>query len=227
MKIVLLSIFPEIFNSFLDCSLIKKVLENKILEVEIINFREFADPPHYKVDDEIYGGGAGMLLKPDPLIKAIETAEIKLPDAQKILLSASGKKYTQTTANNLAKAKELILVCGRYEGVDQRVIDLKIDQEIAIGDFVCMGGEVPAMLLIESTVRLIENAIGNPESLTEESFTLKEDQQTLLEGPQYTRPAEFRGQSVPEILLSGDHQKITKWRKEKSQEKTKANRPDL
>ena len=227
LKISVLTIFPEIFESYLKASLIGKAIQKKIIDINLVDFRNFAEPPHYKVDDIIYGGGAGMLLKPEPLIKAIYSEEEKLPKAKKILLSASGEKFTQKVAENLSKESELIIVCGRYEGVDQRVIDLKIDHEYCLADVVCMGGEVPAMMIIESLTRLLTEGIGNPESLLEESFSIQNDGKILLEAPQYTRPPEYMGAKVPEILLSGNHLKIKEWRLNEAAKKTKKNRPDL
>lgn len=222
-RIIVLSIFPDIFESFLKASLIGKAVEAGKLSVELINFRDFSDPPHHKVDDEPYGGGAGMVLKPEPLSRAIKHAKQTLPDAKVILFSASGAKFTQPVACSLSlRTGGLILVCGRYEGVDQRFIDLYVDQEFSMGDFVCMGGEVPAMLLIEAIIRLKPEIIGNPESLTNESFT-----EQLLEAPQYTRPREFEELTVPADLLSGAHKRIEAWRKQESINKTKKNRPDL
>lgn len=222
-KIIVLSIFPEIFESFLKTSLIGKAIAANKLNIEVINFRDFSDPPHFKVDDEPFGGGAGMVLKPEPLARAVIKAKEKLPNAEVILLSASGEKFKQTTAKELSQYdKGLILVCGRYEGVDQRFIDLYVNQELNLGDFICMGGEVPAMLLIEAVTRLKPEIIGNPDSLQNESFN-----ENLLEAPQYTRPREFEGQSVPEDLLSGSHKKIAEWKKTAGLTKTKKNRPDL
>ncbi len=226
-KFSVLTIFPELFTSYLEASLIGKAIKNQIVEINLVNFRRFAEPPHFKVDDITYGGGAGMLLKPEPLIQAISEEEVKLPKAKKILLSASGKKFTQQVANELSKESELIIVCGRYEGVDQRVIDLKIDEEYCLADVVCMGGEVPAMMIIEAITRLLTEGIGNPDSLLEESFSITDENKLLLESPQYTRPPEYAGLSVPEVLLSGNHANIKKWRWAEALKKTKKNRPDL
>ena len=223
-KIDILTIFPELFNSFLGCSLIKKAIDKDLLEVGCINIRDFSEPPHFKVDDEPFGGGAGMLLKPEPLTLAIRASKLRLPNAKVVLLSAAGKLFHQKVASELSQLSELILVCGRYEGVDQRVIDREIDLEISMGDYVVMGGEVPAMLMIEAITRLKPQIIGNEDSLTSESF---HEDQNLLEAPQYTRPADFKGAKVPAELLSGDHEKIKKWRRLAAEERTKKNRPDL
>lgn len=222
MKVEVLTLFPEIFSGFLSSSLIGKSIQNGILEVTLTNFREFADPPHFKVDDEPYGGGAGMVLKPEPLIAAIRAAKKRLPQAKVICLTPSGKTLTQESCGTLSQSTELIFVCGRYEGFDQRILDLEVDLEISIGDYVLMGGEVPTMVLLEATVRLIDGAIGNKESIQEESFS-----SNLLEGPQYTRPQSFEGLDVPEVLRSGDHSKIAEWRRAEARKKTKTNRIDL
>ena len=213
------------FQGFTTSSLIAKAIEKSVISINVVNIRDYADPPHFKVDDEIYGGGAGMLFKPEPLIAAIEAVESK--ESHTVLMSAAGRKFTQEAANQLSKQKELILIAGRYEGVDQRVVDLKVDQELCISDAICMGGEVPAMFVIEAVTRLLSEGIGNPDSLNEESFSLKAEGNLLLEAPHYTRPPEYRGKKVPEVLLSGDHKKIKAWREEQSKIRTKQNRPDL
>ena len=227
MNIIILTIFPEIFTGFLSSSLIHKALTKKQISIECINIRDFASSPHQNVDDTPYGGGAGMVMKPEPLADAIEAAQKKEPAAMTILLSASGVPLDQKKALDLSKQSALILVCGRYEGVDQRIIDEFIDLELSIGDFVMMGGEVAAMAVIEASTRLIDQVIGNEESLEEESFSINSDKGILLEGPHYTRPADFRGMKVPDILLSGDHKKISEWRLEQAIVKTKRNRPEL
>lgn len=226
MRIEILTIFPDIFSGFLSGSLIGKAIERELLTVALTNFRDFADPPHHQVDDTPYGGGAGMVLRPEPLVRAIRDARARLPNAPVILLSASGSRFTQGHAQDLSGLAEMILVCGRYEGVDQRAIDLEIDQELSIGDYVLMGGEVGAMVLIEATTRLIGGVLGNNESIEHESFST-ESTPHLIEGPHFTRPAEFEGHKVPEVLLSGDHKKISAWRHEQSLKSTQSKRPDL
>lgn len=226
MKIKIISIFPEIFSGFIQASLIEKAIARGLVSIETIRLRDFADPPHFHVDDTPYGGGAGMVIKPEPLTRAIESARIGMEAPLVILLSASGRQFTQHTARELSLRRELILICGRYEGVDQRVIDLMIDQEISIGEYVLMGGEVAAMAVIEASTRLIEGVLGNPESIEHESFSTSQAA-SLLEGPQYTRPAVFRDKAVPEVLLSGDHKKIVEWRSRSALERTRANRPSL
>lgn len=226
MKIIILTIFPSLFDGFLNASLIKKAQERTLLEVTLINIRDFSEPPHHQVDDVPYGGGAGMVMKPEPLMRAIEHAKSLLPGAPVVLLTPAGELMHQTCASELAQ-QDLILLCGRYEGIDQRVIDLAVDRQISIGDYVIMGGEVAAMVVIEATVRLIPGVIGNADSLTRESFTPQLNKSGMLEAPQYTRPAEFRGQLVPDVLLSGNHKMIDDWRAQKSEELTKKRRPEL
>lgn len=226
MKIEVLTIFPELFSGFVSSSLIDKAIERGFLEISFLDIRTFADPPHYHVDDVPYGGGAGMLMKPEPIARAIEDAKSRLPSARVLLMSAGGSVFKQAKAVELSQLGELIIVCGRYEGVDQRVIDLLVDEEISIGDFVLMGGEVPAMTIIEAAARLIPGVVGNELSIVHESFSTEASEQ-LLESPQYTRPPVFRGQTVPEVLLSGNHQKIADWRHEQSLQRTAVRRPDL
>ncbi len=222
MQIFVLTIFPEIFSSFLKTSLIEKAIKKNILSIDIVNIRDFSSPPHYKVDDEPYGGGAGMVLKPEPIFEAIKNLKEKIEDAHTILLTPSGNTFNQQKAVDFSQKDNLIFICGRYEGVDQRVIDLCVDEEMSIGDYVLMGGEIPAMAIIEATSRLIPNVIGNSESIITESFS-----ENFLEAPQYTHPEEFQGLKVPNVLLSGHHKNIKKWREEKSLEKTKKVRPEL
>jgi tRNA (guanine37-N1)-methyltransferase len=222
MKIEILTIFPEIFSGFLSSSLIAKSIERGLASITLTNIRDFAAPPHFAVDDSPYGGGAGMVMKPEPLAQAIAAAKSRSPSARVILLTPTGTKLTQTKASELSTQENLILVCGRYEGVDQRVIDLFVDEQISIGDYILMGGEIPAMVLIEATLRLVPSVLGNSESNKHESFT-----SGMLEAPHYTRPPEFMGQKVPEVLLSGNHQLIQKWRESAAQCITQEKRPDL
>ena len=227
MKIEILTIFPGIFSGFLDSSLIGKSIQKGLLSVTLCNIRDFAAEPHRKVDDIPYGGGAGMVMKPEPLLAATVAAKSRLPQAPVVLLSASGSSFTQARAFEFSRCAELILVCGRYEGVDQRYIDLCVDCELTIGDYVLMGGEVPAMAVIEACIRLRESVLHNPESLNAESFGGAEGNHPLLEAPQYTRPPIFRNLAVPEVLQGGNHAKISAWKQQQSLEKTKRMRPDL
>lgn len=215
MKINFITLFPNFYDSFQNESITKRAIENKKLSVNVIDFRKFTSNKHSKVDDIIYGGGQGMLLMVEPIDKALETV-----GGKKILLSPQGRTFNQKIAQNLAKEKELTFVCGRYEGFDERVRNL-VDDEISIGDFVLTGGEYPSMVVADAVVRLLDGVI-KKESHEQDSF-----QNELLDYPQYTRPREYKGMKVPEVLLNGNHAQIEKWRLEKQIEKTKKNRPDL
>ena len=218
MKFDVLTLFPEMFSS-LNESIIGKAIEKGLIEVNLTNIRDFSKNKHKKVDDTPYGGGAGMVIRPDVVYDAYSS--IKNYDAKVIYLSPQGSLLNQDKVKELSKEKHLILICGHYEGIDQRVLDEIVDEEISIGDYVLTGGELPAMVLIDSVSRYIEGVL-NEESVEEESFSDR-----LLEYPQYTRPEEFRGKKVPEVLISGHHENIKKWRYEKSLEVTKKKRPDL
>ena len=231
MKISILTLFPELFAGPFEHSIVKRAQEKGLVEIELINIRDFGIGSHKMVDDTPYGGGVGMVLKIDVLHKAIEhakqTFEKQFPEKSLkqwiILTSASGKTYKQATAKQYSQLDHLIIICGHYEGVDDRIMQY-IDEEISIGDFVLTGGEIPAMLIADSVTRLLTGVI--TEGATEdESFAQSNDH--LLEYPHYTKPRSYDGQDVPEVLLSGDHKKIAEWRKEKSVEKTKRIRPDL
>lgn len=218
MRIDVLTLFPEMFES-LNYSILKRAQEDNLISINLVNIRDFASPPHYKCDDEPYGGGAGMVMLCEPLFKAIESV---LDDNAKIYyMSPRGKVFNQNIAKTLSSLEHIILLCGHYEGIDQRVIDYFHIEELSIGDYVLTGGEIPAMAVIDAVARLIPNVIAN-ESLENESFS-----NNLLEYDQYTRPLEFKGLKVPEILISGHHANIEKWREQNSLENTKKNRPDL
>lgn len=222
MKISVITLFPEMFLSPFNESIIKRAIEKKLIELEFIDFRKFGIGKHQLVDDTPYGGGMGMVLRVDVLHKAIEKAKIKNLNSKEqkvILLTAHGKTFNQKKAKSFSKLKHLILICGHYEGFDER-IKKYIDEEVSIGDFVLTGGEIPAMLIIDSVSRLIEGVISKG-SLETESFS------PLLEYPQYTKPQEYDDLKVPDILLSGNHQKINKWRSEKALLITQKIRPDL
>jgi tRNA (guanine37-N1)-methyltransferase len=219
-QVEILTIFPDIFRSFLETSLVGKAVDRGLFNPTLTDIRDFASAPHYKVDDSPYGGGAGMVMLVDPLVRAIRAAKQRRPNSRALLFSPTGPRFTQKKAIELSTLDELVLVCGRYEGVDQRVIDLEIDEEISIGDFVVMGGEVPAMLFIEACLRLRPEVIHNSESTAHESFSPSLGDGTLLEAPQYTRPECYEGLSVPEILLSGNHKLIEAWRLEEAKRRT-------
>lgn len=218
MKIDVLTLFPEMFNS-LNYSIIGKAIEKNIIEINLINIRDFSKDKHKKVDDTPYGGGAGMIMKPDVVYDAYKS--VKDENAKVIYLSPQGKVLDQKKVEELSKEQHLVLLCGHYEGIDQRVLDEIVDEEISIGDYVLTGGELPAMVVIDSVSRYIEGVI-KKESTSEESFS-----NGLLEYPQYTRPEEFLGKKVPEVLISGHHENINKWRQEQSLKITKLKRPDL
>lgn len=219
-NIEILTIFPGIFESFLNTSLVAKAVSRGLLSVRATSIRDYSSPPHNKVDDSPYGGGAGMVMLVDPLIKAIEAAKERQPKAKVILLSPGGSRFTQAKAKEISELDSVIFICGRYEGIDQRVIDLAVDEELSVGDFVVMGGEVPSMLVIEASLRLRPDVIHNEESTSFESFSPQLGSGDLVEAPQYSRPEEYRGLKVPEILLSGNHKAIADWRLEESKKKT-------
>jgi tRNA (guanine37-N1)-methyltransferase len=221
LSVEVLTLFPRMLLAPLEESILGKAREKGRLRVQVTDIREFAEGKHRVTDDVPYGGGAGMVMKPEPLVAAIESARQRNPGAKVLLLSPQGRRFTQAVAEELAKEGSLILVCGRYEGVDERVGGF-IDGELSLGDFVLTGGEPAALAVIDAVARLVPGVLGNELSSRSESFSAG-----LLEGPQYTRPPEFRGLRVPEVLLSGDHGKIAKWRREQSVLRTQERRPDL
>lgn len=218
MRIDILTLFPEMFEPLKE-SIISRAVDKGVVEINLVQIRDFSKDSHKKTDDEPYGGGAGMVMTPQPLYDAILSVYSK--DAKIIYLSPRGMVFNQKMAYDLSGQKHLILICGHYEGVDQRVLDIYNCEEVSIGDYVLTGGELPAMVVCDAVIRLIDGAI-TKQSLDDESFS-----DGLLEYPQYTRPQNFMGFKVPEILLSGHHANILKWRKEMSIEITKKNRPDL
>ena len=218
MKFDVLTLFPEMFG-ILNQSIIGKAIEKELIDINLINIRDFSKDKHKKVDDTPYGGGAGMVMKPDVVYDAYKSIEDR--NAKVIYMSPQGKTLNQKKVEELAKESHLIILCGHYEGIDQRVLDKIVDEEISIGDYVLTGGEIPVMVLIDSVSRYVKGVL-NEESIQEESFS-----NGLLEYPQYTRPEIFEGVKVPEILLSGHHENIEKWRKEKSIEITKKKRPEM
>jgi len=221
-RIDVLTLFPEMFYGVLCSSILGKAVEKGLLTVNLVNIRDFSKDKHRRVDDYPYGRGAGMVMMVHPLYDAILSIKGTDPGAKTIMTSPRGKRFNQAIAKELSTEKHLVLVCGHYEGVDQRVIDSMVDEEISIGEYVLTGGEIPSMAIIDAVTRLLPEALGSSDSLEEESF-----KQGLLEYPQYTRPAEFNGMKVPEVLLSGNHKEIEKWRREKSLEVTRRFRPDL
>ncbi len=219
-KIDIVTLFPEMFVGPFDHSIINRARNKNLVEIKIHQLRDWALNKHHLTDDRPFGGGPGMVLKPEPLFGAVES--LKNKSTKVILMSPQGSVFSQKKASALKGESHLIIVCGRYEGVDQRFIDALVDEEISIGDYVLSGGEVAAMVIVDSVVRLIPGAIGKEESLENESFN-----GNLLDYPVYTQPAEFRGLKVPDVLLSGHHGEIAKWRQEKAEEKTKEVRPEL
>lgn len=224
MRIDVLTLFPEMFAPLLSTSIIGRAIAKGLLEIKLYNIRDFAKNKHKRVDDYPYGGGQGMILAPQPLFDALYHVlgayESEKPKV--ILMSPQGKVLDQDLARQLSKEHGLVIICGHYEGVDQRVIDRFVDMEISIGDYVLTGGELPAMVLIDCVGRLIPGVLGNPESTQDESFS-----RGLLEYPQYTRPYEYEGYTVPDVLLSGNHQEIQRWRLKESLRNTLQKRPDL
>lgn len=218
MKFDVLTLFPEMFETMKQ-SIFGKAMEKGIVAMNTVNIRDFSKDKHKKVDDTPYGGGAGMVMMPDVVYSAYQSIATK--DAKVIYMSPQGKTLSQKKVEELAKQDHLIILCGHYEGIDQRVLDKIVDEEISIGDYVLTGGEIPAMVLMDSVSRYVEGVL-KQDSIKEESFT-----NGLLEYPQYTRPETFEGQKVPEILLTGHHENIEKWRKEQSLKITKQKRPDL
>src|SRR5215469_6171353 len=220
MKIDVLTLFPAMFNGPLDESIIARARRAGLLQLSIHNLRDYAHDRHKTVDDRPFGGGPGMLLKPEPIFEAVE--KLAGPNTRVILLSPAGRTFNQAIARQLALMDNLLLITGHYEGFDERIREQLADDELSIGDYVLTNGALPAMVIIDAVTRLLPGALGDDESAHEESFS-----HGLLEYPQYTRPAEFCGMKVPEVLLSGNHAQIAKWRAEQSRTRTKARRPDL
>ena len=220
MRIDILTLFPEICRAPLNESMMKRAQENKIIDLRIHNLREWTTDKHHVVDDAPFGGGQGMVMKPEPIFAAVES--LRNENSTVVLMTPQGKRFTQSLAIDLSRLKHLIVICGHYEGVDHRVIEHQVDLEISIGDYVLTNGAIAAAVLVDATVRLLAGVLGHELSATDDSFS-----GGVLEGPQYTRPAEFRGWKVPDVLLSGNHAEIAAWRKEEALKRTKANRPDL
>jgi tRNA (guanine37-N1)-methyltransferase len=220
MKITVLTLFPERMETLLEFSVIKKALEKGLLNINYVNIRDFSTNKHKKVDDYPYSGGPGMLLKPDPLSEALD--EVSQKDSKIFYMSPKGAVLNQENVKKISQEKNIVIIAGHYEGIDQRIIDTYVDEEISIGDYILTGGELPALVLVDSVARLIPGVLGNEDSHQDESF-----ENNLLEHPQYTRPYEYKGSKVPDILLSGDHEKIKRWKRYKSIELTLKHRPDL
>ena len=221
MRFDIITIFPELLSSAFSAGVIKKAIEKGLLEIRVHNLRDFTHDKHRQVDDRPYGGGEGMVLKPEPIFEAVEKIKV-FPDASVYLLSPQGKKFNSELARALATRRQLILICGRYEGVDERVAEYLVDGELSIGDYVLTGGEPAAWVIVDAVARFIPGVVGKSQSVVHDSFF-----DGLLDYPHYTRPREFRGMKVPSVLFSGDHEKILRWRKRKALEKTWRLRPDL
>jgi tRNA (guanine37-N1)-methyltransferase len=220
MKIDILTLFPDICRAPLSESIMKRAQENGIVDLRIHNLRDWTMDKHHIVDDAPFGGGQGMVMKPEPIFAAVE--DLRNQASRVVLMSPAGHRFDQRTATQLSQEPHLIIICGHYEGVDHRVIEHLVDLEISIGDYVLTNGAIAAVVLVDAIVRLLPGALGHEQSAADDSFD-----HGLLEAPQYTRPAEFRGWKVPEVLLSGNHAEITKWRKEQALKRTRENRPDL
>lgn len=223
MRIDILTLFPEVIEPFLAASIVGRAIQAKLVDIRCHNFREFARDKHRSVDDRPFGGGPGMLLMCEPIFDAVEAIERDAEEQPtRIVLTPSGERFDQRLAQQLSKEKRLTMLCGRYEGFDERIVQGLNAREVSIGDFVLSGGEPAAMVLVDAVVRLLPGALGHESGAEEESFS-----GNRLEHPQYTRPREFRGMKVPEVLLSGDHEKIARWREEQAKERTRRRRPDL
>src|SRR5215831_18245777 len=248
MKFEIVTIFPDFFRGPLDYGIVRRARESGLIEVRVHDLRDFTTDRHRTVDDRPFGGGEGMVLKPEPLFKCVESLGLS-PRAERaegssaesvILLSPQGEMFTQAVAQDLAARKRIVLICGRYEGVDERVAEGLADREISVGDYILSGGELAAAVIVDTVTRLIPGALGNEASAQQESFTAAQAEKPggdspdstcgsggLLDYPHYTRPADFRGMAAPEVLIGGNHEQIRKWRRRKALEKTLRNRPDL
>jgi tRNA (guanine37-N1)-methyltransferase len=220
MKIDIISLFPQMFEGPFSESLLKKAQEKKIVEINIHQLRDYSKDKQKQVDDTPFGGGAGMVLKPEPVFAAVE--DLRSPKARVILTCPQGKKFTQAAAKNLAKEEHLVFLCGHYEGFDERIREQLVTDEYSIGDYVLTGGELPAMVMVDTIARLVPGVVKEVESIKQDSF-----ENSRLDHPAYTRPAKFREWEVPEVLLSGNHAKIAEWRAEKALKRTQKKRPDL
>ena len=222
MRFDILSIFPEMFAPLINYGIIGRAVKGGLIEINLVNIRDFGEGPHLMTDDRPFGGGDGMVMKPEPIFRALESIPRVKGDRKVILLTPQGQLFDQAIARRLTKLKQIVLVCGRYEGVDERVRSTYVDMELSIGDYILTGGELPAMIIVEVVSRLVPGVLGGVRSNLEESF-----EDYLLEYPQYTRPRVFQGEAVPSVLLSGDHGRIQLWRRSQSIKRTLERRPDL
>jgi tRNA (guanine37-N1)-methyltransferase len=222
----IITIFPEFFKSPFDVGIVRRGKERGLIEIRVHDLRDFTSDRHRTVDDRPFGGGEGMVFKPEPIFKAVEAVR-ESQQIEVVVLSAAGRKFNQAEALRLSKADQVILVCGRYEGVDERVIEHLATAEISIGDFIVSGGEIAAAVVVDAVARYVPGVVGKEESILRDSFSDPASETQLVEHPHYTRPADFRGWQVPDILISGDHEAVRKWRHEAALKKTQRNRPDL
>jgi tRNA (guanine37-N1)-methyltransferase len=222
MQFDVFTLFPEIFPSYLESSILQRARQRGLIDVRVHNIRDFTHDKHHTTDDVPYGGGGGMVLKPEPVFEAVESISGQGTGHPIILLTPQGRVFNQTMAQDLSRHEMITLICGRYEGVDERIRAHLVTDEISIGDYVLTGGELPALILMDAIARLLPGVLGDPDGAADDSHA-----SGLLEYPHYTRPPEYRGEGVPEVLLSGDHAKIAKWRREQSLARTLARRPDL
>jgi tRNA (guanine37-N1)-methyltransferase len=222
MRLDIFTIFPELFAPLTGYGIVGRAVRRGTIEINVINIRDFSEEPHFMTDDRPYGGGDGMVMKPEPIFRALQSISKAAGEHRVILMTPQGQLFNQSLARSLSTLAHITLICGRYEGVDERIRSRYVDMELSIGDYIVTGGEVPAMVVIDAVSRLVPGVLGGERSALEESF-----EDSLLEYPQYTRPAVFQGESVPAVLLSGDHEKIRLWRRRKSLEKTLERRPDL
>ncbi|MEP6602782.1 MAG: tRNA (guanosine(37)-N1)-methyltransferase TrmD [Spartobacteria bacterium] len=220
MRIDIVTLFPEMCRAPLGESMMKRAQENKIVDLRVHNLRNWTTDKHHVVDDAPFGGGQGMVMKPEPIFAAVES--LRRENSKVVLMTPQGKQFTQSVATELSQDRHLIVICGHYEGVDHRVVEHLVDLEISIGDYVLTNGAIAAVVVVDAVVRLLPGVLGDDQSAADDSFS-----SGLLEGPQYTRPAEFRGWKVPDVLLSGNHAEIAAWRKEQAKKRTRTNRPDL
>lgn len=222
MRFDVITIFPEIFRGVFEFGIISRAVAAGLIVIRVHDLRDYTSDRHRQVDDRPFGGGAGMVMKPEPLFRAVEAVTARVPQAKSVLLSPQGRLFNQRVAQEFARDAALVLICGRYEGVDERVVEHLVSDEVSIGDYVLSGGEIPAMVVIDAVTRLIPGALGSDESAVRESFT-----GWLLDHPQYTRPPVYRGMKTPDVLLGGNHAEIERWRRRKAIEKTLRRRPDL
>jgi tRNA (guanine37-N1)-methyltransferase len=222
MRFDVITIFPEIFRGVFEFGIVSRAVEAGLIDIRVHDLRDYTYDRHRQVDDRPFGGGAGMVMKPEPLFRAVEGVTALAPDAKSVLLSPQGRLFSQRIAEEFAHEAGMVLICGRYEGVDERVVEHLVSDEVSIGDYVLSGGEIPAMVVIDAITRLIPGALGSDESAVRESFA-----GGLLDHPQYTRPPEYRGLKAPDVLLGGNHAEIERWRRRKAIEKTLCRRPDL